>query len=439
MSRQYHALTTHYNVFFNGKESLKAAKKKIEEGIEYNYTTILPVFDYQDPTARNLASGDIDNAVDKATKAIKLHSITRKPKRKQVKQSEKYKEFRKQREFNKWIEDCYLLLGRAQFYKGEYRTAEQALEHGLKDFPKSKMKSEFIIELARCQIAQENYTGAIGLLEEVNSSPDLSKKNRLEVESLRAQINIQEENYAGAVSNLRSAIDLQSTKRVKAKYYYILGQLYLKMDQADNASDAFLRLVKLHSTYEMAFNAKISQALTYSGSGNGFEMRKQLNKMLKDQKNLDYRDQIYFALAEMDMIDGDKESAINNYWNSTKESVANDNQKAISFIKLADNYFGDLNYKKAQICYDSSMVYLDQNYPNYIGISTRVGNLTELVNNLNIIEREDSLQHVAAMSDKERDFLIRNLIDKELEKEEEKDCWRLKQKQIELSLLRIIW
>lgn len=420
MSRQYHALTTHYNVFFNGKESLKAAKKKIEEGIEYNYTTILPVFDYQDPTARNLASGDIDNAVDKATKAIKLHSITRKPKRKQVKQSEKYKEFRKQREFNKWIEDCYLLLGRAQFYKGEYRTAEQALEHGLKDFPKSKMKSEFIIELARCQIAQENYTGAIGLLEEVNSSPNLSKKNRLEVESLRAQINIQEENYAGAVSNLRSAIDLQSTKRVKAKYYYILGQLYLKMDQADNASDAFLRLVKLHSTYEMAFNAKISQALTYSGSGNGFEMRKQLNKMLKDQKNLDYRDQIYFALAEMDMIDGDKESAINNYWNSTKESVANDNQKAISFIKLADNYFGDLNYKKAQICYDSSMVYLDQNYPNYIGISTRVGNLTELVNNLNIIEREDSLQHVAAMSDKERDFLIRNLIDKELEKEEEK-------------------
>lgn len=420
VSRQYHALTTHYNVYFNGKESLKAGKKKIEEGIEYNYTTILPVFDYQDASARALALGDIDNAIDKATKAIKLHSITRKPKRKKVKQSDKYKEFRKKKEFNSWIEECYLLLGRAQFYKSDYRTAEKALEQGLKDFPKSDIKYQFQIELARCFIDQENYSGATALLEEVSALPKLSKKTRLEIAALFADINIRESDYQSAILNLQSAIPLQTTKRIKAKYYYILGQLYLKLNQPDNASGVFLSLIKLHSTYEMAFNAKISQALTYSGAGNGFEIRKQLNKMLKDQKNADYRDQIYFALAEMDMIDGDKDSAVENYWNSTKESIANDNQKAVSFIKLGDNYFADLNYKKAQTCYDSSMVYLDQNYPNYKEISYRVGNLTELVNNLNIIEREDSLQNVAEMSEKERNFLISGLINIELEKEEAK-------------------
>ena len=420
VSRQYHALTTHYNVFFNGKESLKSGKKKIETSIEYNYTSILPVFDYNDENARSLAAGDFDNAIDKATKAIKLHSITRKPKRKKVKQSDKYKEFRKKREFNSWIEDCYLLLGKAQFYKSDYRTAINALEQGLKDFPKSKIKHEFQIEIARCQIDQENYSGAIGLLEEVNSLPKLSRKHKLEVAALFADINIREKDYNSAISNLQTAINLQTTKRIKAKYYYILGQLYLEIKQPDNASDSFLRLIKLHSTYEMAFNAQISQALTYSGSGNGSEISNKLDKMLKDQKNADYRDQIYFALAEMNMIDGDKESAIKNYWNSTRESVTNDNQKAISFIKLADNYFADLNYKKAQICYDSSMVYLDQNYPNYSDISLRVGNLTALVSNLNIVEREDSLQNIAGMSEKERDFLIRDLIDKEIEREEAK-------------------
>ena len=418
VSRQYHALTTYYNVFFNGKESLKAGKKKIEEGIEYNYTLVLPVFDYEDANARALAAGDIDNAIEKATKAIKLHSITRKPKRKKGKQSDKYKEFRKKREFNSWIEDCYLLLGKAQFYKGDYRTAEKALMQGLKDFPESKLKSEFQIELARCEIYQENYSGAVNLLDEVNALPKLSRNSRQEVAALLADIGIREKNYGAAISNLQTAIELQTTKRIKAKYYYILGQLYLKLDQASNASDAFQRLIQLHSTYEMAFNAKISQALTYSGSENGMEIRKQLNKMLKDQKNADYRDQIYFALAEMDMKDGDKNSALANYWNSTRESVDNVNQKAVSFIKLADQYFADLNYKKAQICYDSSMVYLDQNYPNYNAISVRVGNLTDLVNHLNTIEREDSLQQIARMSEKERDFLIRNLIDKELEKEE---------------------
>ena len=420
VSRQYHALTTHYNVFFNGKESIKAGKKKIEKGIEYNYTMILPIFDYQDESARALANGDMDNAIDKATKAIKLHSITRKPKRKKVKQSDKYKEFRKKREFNNWIEDCYLLLGKAQFYKSDYRTAIKALEHGLKDFPKTKNKYEFQIEIARCQIDEENYSNAITLLEEVSATPKLPKKHKLEIAALFADISIREKDYQAAASNLQTAIQLQTIKRVKARYYYILGQLYLKMDQADNASDAFQKLIKLHSTYEMAFNAKISQALTYSGSGNGTDIRKQLNKMLKDQKNIDYRDQIYFALAEMDIIDGDKESAILNYWESTKKSVENDNQKAISFIKLADNYFGDLNYKKAQICYDSSMVYLNKEYPNYKNIAYRVGNLTELVNNLNIVERQDSLQKIARMSSIDRDFLIQGFIDAEIEKEEVK-------------------
>lgn len=418
VSRHYHALTTHYNVFFNGKESLKAGKKKIEEGIEYNYASILPVFEYQDPSARALASGDIDNAIDKATKAIKMHSITRKPKRKKVKQSNKYKEFRKKREFNSWIEDCYLLLGKAQFYKGDCRTAEKALEQGLKDFPESKLKNEFQIELARCQIDQENYSGAIVILDEINVASDLSRKSRLEIATLYADISIRQKNYTEAISNLESAIELQGSKRKKARYYYILGQLYLEINQPGNASDAFIRLIKLHSTYEMTFNAQISQALTYTGTEDGIEIRKQLNKMLKDEKNADYKDQIYFALAEMDMIDGDKDSAVGNYWKSTKESIANDNQKAISFIKLADNYFDDLNYKKAQTCYDSSMVYLDQNYPNYLDISQRVGNLTELVNNLNIVEREDSLQYVAGMSEKERNFLIQNLIDIEIEKDE---------------------
>ena len=418
VSRHYHALTTHYNVYFNGKESLKAAKKKIEEGIEYNYTSILPVFAYQDMSTRSLASGDIDNALDKATKAIKMHSITRKPKRKKGKQTDKYKEFRKKREFNRWIEDCYLLLGKAQFYKGDYRTAEKALEQGLKDFPESKLKTEFQIEIARCQIDEENYSGAIAILNEVNASTGLSHKNQLEIAALYTDISIRQKEYAEAISNLERAIKLQGSKSKKARYYYILGQLYLETNQPENASDAFVRLIKLHSTYEMAFNAKISQALTYKGTEDGIEIRNQLNKMLRDQKNADYKDQIYFALAEMDVIDGDKDSAVENYWKSTRESVANDNQKAISFIKLADHYFDNLNYKKAQTCYDSTMVYLDQNYPNYINISQRVGNLTELVNNLNIVVREDSLQRVAGMSEKERNFLIRNLIDIELEKEE---------------------
>ncbi len=419
ISRQYHALTTHYNVFFNGRESLKEGKKKIEEGIVYNYNMLLPVFEYQDSTARALASMDIENAVDKATKAIKLHSITRKPKRRRGKQTKEYKEFRKKPEFNNKIEDCYLLLGKALFYKEEYRRAEKALEQGLNDFPQSDMEPEFLVELARCQIAKKNYTRTATLLGKANSFP-LSKKMKQEVAALYADMNIKEGNYQAATSHLKTAIQLQSKKQVKARYYYILGQLYIELGQANNASQAFANLIKMHSAYEMVFNAKISKAFTYVGAGNGSEIRKELYSMLKDSKNREYKDQIYFALAEMDIIDGDKNSAIKNYWKSVRESIVNDNQKAISFMKLGDNYFADTNYKKAQSCYDSSMIYLDHKYPNYNTILSRVESLTSLVKNLNIIEREDSLQSVARMSKNQRESLISNLINKEVEEEQAK-------------------
>ncbi len=419
MSRKYHALNTHYNVYFNGKESLKEGQQKIKNGLQENYTILLPVFEYQNETARSLSFSNMDRALAKATKAIKTHSITRKPKRKKGNQSEKYKEFRKKKEYNNWIDDCYLLIGKARFYKGEYHVAEKAFDFILREYPESELISEAKLWKAVSLIDRGEFIAGGEILERLDDRSELSKDDLLRIEALYADMAIRQEQFEEAVPALERCIAISKNKHKKARYYYLLAQIYQKMDQAGEASQAFQELIDLNANYEMTFNAKISRALTYTGAENGEEIRKGLRKMLRDQKNKEYKNQIYYAMAEMDVADENMESAISNYWESTKVSLYNENQKAISFLKLGDHYFSKEIYPKAQMCYDSSMTYLGSDYPNYIKISERVGNLTELVNNLNMVVREDSLQRVALMGKGDRDRLISDLIKKINEKERE--------------------
>lgn len=419
VSRQYHALTTHYNVYFNGKESLKEGEQKIEEGIQENYSLLLPVFEYQDPTARALSFSSMDRTLEKATKAIKIHSITRKPKRKKGNQSEKYKEFRKKKEYNDWIDDCYLLIGKAKFYKGEHHVSEKAFEFILKEYPESEIVPEAKLGLARSLIDRGEFISGNEILDRLAETADLPKDFALHISTLRANSLIQQEEFEMAIDELERSVLLVDSKRKKGRYYYLIAQLHQKLGNSDSASRTLQELIDLNASYEMTFNAKISRALSYTGNENGEEIRKSLRKMLRDEKNTEYQDQIYYALAEMDVKDGDMDSAIPNYWESTRKTIYNENQKAISFLKLGDYYFEDLNYPKAQMCYDSSMTYLGSEYPNYKVISKRIGNLTDLVNNLNMVEREDSLQRVASMSSTERDKLIQGIIRKITDKEQE--------------------
>ena len=419
VSRQYHALTTHYNVYFNGKESLKEGELKIENGIQENYTRLFPVFEYQNVSARALSFSSMDRVLEKATKAIKIHSITRKPKRKKNNKSEKYKEFRKKKEYNNWIDDCYLLIGKAQFYKGEYHVSEKAFDFILREYPDSELVPEAKLWKATSLIDRGEFIAGTEILERLSSENELTKEDLLRISALNADAAIRQNELEDAIPHLERCTALSKNKKKKARYFYLLAQIHQKTGNPSQASRAFQELIDLNASYEMTFNAKISRALSYTGNQNGEEIRKGLRKMLRDEKNNEYQDQIYYAMAEMDVIDEDMESAIPNYWKSTKVSLFNENQKAISFLKLGDYYFGEETYPKAQMCYDSSMTYLGRDYPNYAVLSKRVGNLTELVNNLNMVVREDSLQRVALMSQPDRDKLISGIIQKINDKERE--------------------
>jgi tetratricopeptide (TPR) repeat protein len=140
--------------------------------------------------------------------------------------------------------------------------------------------------------------------------------------------------------------------------------------------------------------------------------------MLKEEKNEEFRDQIYYALANIYFKEGDVEEAIKHYRLSSESSVSNAQQKTTSCLKLADIYYDRNQYMLAEAYYDSATISLSADYPGYQDIMTKSKSLSGLIENLNIIQFEDSVQRLAAMDEDDRIAVIDTIIAKLREKEQ---------------------
>jgi tetratricopeptide (TPR) repeat protein len=146
------------------------------------------------------------------------------------------------------------------------------------------------------------------------------------------------------------------------------------------------------------------------GVDNSREIKAELNKMLKDEKNKEYQDQIYFALANIYMREGKTEEAISYYKLSSAKSLTNPQQKTKSCLTLAELFYDRQNYQSAKLYYDSAIVSLTPDYHNYVDVMTKSRSLSSLVENLIVIQFEDSVQRLAAMSESDRYVIIDSII-----------------------------
>ncbi len=417
MSRTYHNVTAQYNVYFNGKESLNAGVERINRSVEDDFTKMLPVFKSSDPSTARVAQSEMEYAIMKASKLIKVHSITKKPRRRKNR-SKAYLKLASKEEYNKWIDDSYILMGKAYFYMKNYPAAIENLSYVVRKFSEEDTKYEAYIWLIRAYTDQERYNEASELIQSVDASTDFPRRYDEEFALAVADFHIRQNAFQDAIPHMKVAIHKTFWKKNKVRLKYILAQLYQETGQNGLATETFREVAKMNPPYEMAFNARINAAGAFAGEGDVEKLKKELRKMLRDSKNYEYRDQVYFALGNISMTEGNREGAIDNYIQSAAASSVNVFQRALSCLTLGDIYFQDKAYKNAQSYYDSAMVVIDETYPDYNSIVERYNSLTRLTDNLYTVEREDSLQHLASLSDAERTALVTQWIQEAREEEE---------------------
>lgn len=421
LTRNYHNLTAHYNVYFNGEESFKKGIEKAQSSVMMDYNHTLPVFLYEDEAVHSTVSGDMKRAIDKATKVITYHSITAKPKVKEGNQSPKDKAFYDQNEFNKWVDDSYMLMGRAYMYQGEFFLAAETFKHVLVTFPKQDIRYLGMIWLARAYTMIDETREAERIISTLADESRIPEEYMEAFHTTQAQLRIKLDEPSSGAENLELALGYKGIdKEDKIRYTYILAQLYEEAGMNELALEKYKRVTKYNPTYEMEFNARVNMAEVFEvGSTSSDDLKKLLNKMLKDSKNREYKDQIYFALGNIAMEEDDREKAIEYYQLSVSTSIQNRYQKGFSSLTLAEMFYEEPDYLLSAAYYDSAVTFLNRDYPGYSGLSSLSASLSGLVYNVMVYELEDSLQTLAAMPEAARLVVIDGIIETVREEEEE--------------------
>ncbi len=405
--RVYHNLTAHYNPWWNGNESLKQGVFELSKQAKDNYITVLPVYNYGSQNVAQTINPNMDRAIEKASKVIQKHSM-----------------YFDNREYVKWVIESYMMIGKANYYKQDFNAARRAFQFVADRYAYDPYyKYQALLWSARTFHKLQQYEKAITLFDQI----DTDSKTTLLPWSVRkafplawADMYIAQGKFKEAREKIEAGLPLQSNPKLKTRLNFILGQIYQLEGNDSQATEYFTLALKGTPSFEMAFNARINLARVYdAGRSDRKLIVNELEKMLKEVKNRDFQDQIYYALADIAFKEKNDTLGLSYLRKSVAASVQNDFQKSTSALRLADIYFKDQQYSFAQVYYDTALSYLPKEYPNYQKISERTEIVTRLVQNLQIVQVEDSLQNLAGMPEAERFAVIDKAIAQYIQREEE--------------------
>jgi tetratricopeptide (TPR) repeat protein len=413
LNRAYHNTTAKFNGYFNGEEAYKEGVSALETAHIDNYYKILPVFRMGTIDDSKTFYPVADKAIKKASVVIKKHSM-----------------FIKGKEYCRYIDDSYLLIGKSLFYKRDYYASIEMFNYVAKE-PVKNYKKDPIAHLGNTWLAR-GYS-ELGMFSDAQNALDRSLNDKSIPNKIKGRLYatltdfyLKQNNYLKAQESVNEAIKFTKNKKFRTRLIFIYAQLLQKNNELGLASQMYKKVNKMNPSYEMSFYASINTARCFnSENSNSTEIRSLLSKMLKDPKNLDFNDQIYYVLGEIEEKEEKDTKAIEQYLKSTEVSTNNTNQKGLSHLAIAEIYFRNREYRTSAAYYDSAVTFLSKEYENIKQVENKRNSLAELVKKYEKIQLYDSLLQISKLSKEEIDKKVEEQIKREQEqrkKQKEKEA-----------------
>ncbi len=268
---------------------------------------------------------------------------------------------------------------------------------------------EIQLWLARTYIEREDYSLAERYLGYVQSSE--KKVIKEQIDAVTAHMYLKQKRYDSAIPFIEKAIENSPDRNDKARYSFIRAQLAERESNNTLAAEYFTKAIKFSNNYEMEFSSRLAMLKSSYSSGikDLASTTRDLQRMLKDEKNSEYQDQVYFTLAELNLESGDKMAAIDNFRKSLNTSSTNKAQRTETYLKLAELYYEDEAYVNSKLFYDSTLQIIDKVDDRYSTVKAFAENLDEIAKNIQIIALQDSLINISTMTPEEKKELAMQL------------------------------
>ncbi len=418
-------LVSRDNFYFNANNKLNSVVEKAKLSAQDDYSKLLPYYAY---TLDNTASqkSELDSVIYKCTAGILLHDLR-----------------------TDWVDNFYLLIGKSYLLRKDMDSAVMTFQFinynlfprkkheddnrivGTRDdaasgaisianpekrniiqrtFSMAPSRNESLIWLVRSLIEQEEYSEAGGIINTLQNDPNMPKRLMPFLDEVDAYWFFRQGIYDSAAVHLEKALDNAETKQDRSRWEFLLAQMFELSHQFDKASDYYDKAAKHTTDPLMDIFARLNDAKMLRTNGNSKELDANIDKlvhMAKKDKFESYRDIIFYSAGDIALQKPDTIAAIGFFNKSLKYNENNTPYKNKTFMKLSDIAYAQKKYKLAYAMYDSLQVSdstLKDRMDEILAKRTALGKIVEKID---IIDREDSLQRIAGMSPTDREAFIK--------------------------------
>ncbi|MBR9846099.1 MAG: hypothetical protein GYB35_08330, partial [Algicola sp.] len=392
INRNFHALGTKYNILYNGYIALEQGRETVDNAATDNFWELLPVERMQleedvflPGQSRNQ---DFERAEEKAIKAVQKHGMNIKGK-----------------EYNPQIDEAYLLLGEARYFDQRFIPALEAFNYILYKYPASDKINTAKVWREKTNIRLENNELALKNLKRLLDQEELEDQDLADATAMMAQAYINIKAKDSALTQLKVAAEYTKKNREKARYNFIIGQLYNEFGQKDSANLAFDKIIDMHRKIPRPYyvNAHLAKVVNFDKeSGNILEFEEYLTNLEENRENRPFLDKIYYRIAEYHRSNN-SDSLAKAYYNKSLRTNTGDKQlKAFDYSTLGDMNFDEANYRVAGAYYDSTMTNQKLNSKPYRTIKKKRDNLDDVIYYEDIAQVNDSILNLVSLSEADR-------------------------------------
>ena len=420
-NRWWHSFNARYNTYYNGSQAFIEGNIEKENGNKDNCTELIPLYPVSNKQSRELGKGNYDRAIEKAEKAIKLHSIKKRPEwNKGRRKTQKDIEWLNRREYNPFLWHAWLLLGKSQFQQGQFEEAAATFSY---------MSRLYQTQPAINGIAHAWQVKSYTELDWLYDAEDIINKQLRDSIHYRAQkdwdytlanYNIRAGRYEEALPYLRKVVKHEKRRKQRAREWFLMGQIQAMLGQKAEAYQSFKHVIRLNPPYELEFNARIAQTEVMPATDAKGKISK-LKRMARSDNNKDYLDQVYYAIGNVYLTQRDTLHAIEAYEEGCKKATRSGIEKGVLLLTLGNVYWDKEKYADAQRCYGEAIGLLDKDRKDYKQLDERSKVLDELAPHTSAVELQDSLQRLARMSEDQRNKIIDKIIEDLIKKEKEEE------------------
>nr|WP_321234009.1 hypothetical protein [uncultured Psychroserpens sp.] len=392
INRNFHALGTKYNVLYNGNIALEKGRETVDNAATDNYWELLPIERMQIKDEIILPgeskNQDFERAEEKAIKAVQKHGMNIKGK-----------------EHNPQIDEAYLLLGQARYFDQRFVPALEAFNYILYKYPASDKINTAKVWREKANIRLENNELAIENLKRLLEEEELEDQDLADATSILAQAYLNIKSKDSALVQLAIAADFTKKKKEKARFNYIIGQLYNEFGEKDSANIAFDKVIEMHRKIPRPYyiNAHLAKSNNFDmENGNQIEFLEYLTNLEEDRENRPFLDKIYYRIAEFHRANQRDSMAFAYYNKSLRTNLGDKELQARDYATLGDMSFDDAEYKIAGAYYDSTMTNMKLNSKPYRVIKRKRENLEDVIYYEDVAQVNDSILRLVNLSDTDR-------------------------------------